>query len=281
MKNPINTIFLLISFLILSTNALLRAEEPQRIPVDVVGSVGGAYAIDKQIAESPVGSPIVAEHYRTMDKILTALEERHRREDRQNALIVILGVPVFVSAFVTLAYILATRVFIRRISAWVLCALLAAVLTGCAGDPGTGQRVAFDSLATGAGGYAAYEASGHDPALTTAGAVGGFVVSEMAQAIAKSGRHKAFNSGVEEGRALEQQEVLQDFWEKSNGLPKVGSHTYQNLSPALVVPARVQNGVIYDAHVAPPVTNEPEKVLIRGTKNSPFQDHYETFQTTK
>jgi hypothetical protein len=159
--------------------------------------------------------------------------------------------------------------------------LVPIILAGCAGQPGTGQRVALDALATGGGGAAAYFAGGHDPALTTAGAVGGFVVSEGFQAIARSGRQKAYNSGIEEGKAIGQEQILRGIWEESNGLPKPGNaHRHQTLSPALNVPARIQNGVLYDAHSAPVKVVTPEKILTNQPMitNQTNRLHYETFQ---
>jgi hypothetical protein len=152
------------------------------------------------------------------------------------------------------------------------------LLAGCAGQPGTGQRVALDTLATGGGGAAAYFAGGQDPALTTAGAVGGFVVSEAFQAIARSGRQKAYNSGIEEGKAIGQQQVLQGLWEESNGLPK--SRKKMDFQPVLVVPAREQNGVRYDAHTASGQSTTPEKILTNQpvTTNQTNHLHYEQFQ---
>ncbi len=154
---------------------------------------------------------------------------------------------------------------------------LSFLVAGCAGQPGAGQRVALDSLATGVGGAAAYYGSGRDPALTTAGAVGGFVVSEAFQSMAKSGRQKAYNSGLEEGKALGQEQILKGLWEESNGLPK--SRSPLPVSPVLV-PARIQNGVLYDAHSASPISVQPEKILIPSSSatNSTFNSHYEQFQ---
>ena len=152
------------------------------------------------------------------------------------------------------------------------------LLTGCAG-PGTGQRVAFDALATGGGGMAAYYASGKDPAVTTAGAVGGFVVSEAFQAIARNGRTKAYLSGVEEGKAIGQEEILHGLWEESNGLPKSHQRNFNVLTPSLTVPAREQNGVKYDAHVATTIAVNPEKILIAPlTSTNLVTSHYEEFQ---
>ena len=85
----------------------------------------------------------------------------------------------------------------------------ALVLAGCATQSGTGQRIAIDSLATGIGGASAYLGSNGDPALTTAGAVGGFVVSEAFQSMARSGRDKAYQSGIEIGRASCRERVCQ------------------------------------------------------------------------
>ncbi len=158
---------------------------------------------------------------------------------------------------------------------------LSLALTGCAG---TGQRVAFDSLSTVGGGAAAYYAGDKDPALTTAGAVSGFVVSEALQSMAASGREKAYNSGIEEGKAIGQEEVLKGLWEESNGLPRRnGSRVYQNLNPALNVPARIQNGVRYDAHSAEPSSIQPEKILVPAmtSTNAISNPHYETFQSTE
>ena len=165
----------------------------------------------------------------------------------------------------------------------VIFTLLSFVIlfTGCAGNPGTGQRVAIDSLATGGGGMAAYYASGKDPSVTTAGAVGGFVVSEAFQAMARNGRTKAYLSGIEEGKAIGQEEILHGLWEESNGLPpRNGRYTYQNLNPVLNVPARIQNGVKYDSHIAASVILQPEKILIPTvtTTNGTFNTHYEKFQ---
>jgi hypothetical protein len=152
---------------------------------------------------------------------------------------------------------------------------LLTLFSGCVSGPGTGQRVAIDSLATGVGGTAAYFGSEGDPALTTAGAVGGFVVSEAFQAMAHSGRRKAYNSGVEEGKAIGQEQVLKALWEESNGLPR-NQKSYQ----PLLVPFRVQNGVRYDAHTAPPQSIRPERVFIPGITNADVtvDPHYEQFQ---
>lgn len=155
--------------------------------------------------------------------------------------------------------------------------ILALFLAGC-GSPGTGQRVAFDSLGVVGGGSAAYFAGGKDPALTTAGAVGGFVVSEALQTIAKSGRRKAFNSGVEEGKAIGQEQILHGLWEESNGLRGKSGTSGQPLT----VPAREQNGVLYDAHAAPTVVpaGTPEKIRVPAvsTRQGALYPHYETFQ---
>jgi hypothetical protein len=155
---------------------------------------------------------------------------------------------------------------------------LLTLFSGCASNPGTGQRVAIDSLATGVGGAAAYFGSEGDPALTTAGAVGGFVVSEAFQAMAYSGRRKAYNSGLEEGKAIGQEQVLKALWEESNGLPK-NSKSYQSV----VVPFRYQNGVQYDPHSAPPQVLRPEKIFIPGKTNATTisNPHYEQFQEEK
>ena len=149
------------------------------------------------------------------------------------------------------------------------CSLLT-LLVGC-GSPDGGQRVALDSLAVGTGGAAAWLGGNKDPALTTAGAVGGFVVSEAFQSMARSGRQKAYNSGVEEGRAIGQEQVLKGLWEESNGLPT----NSRSPGPLLTVPGRVQNGVLYDAHTVVPGTL-PERVLIQpaGTNAVP-RPHYE------
>ncbi|MDD2709092.1 MAG: hypothetical protein PHV34_13990 [Verrucomicrobiae bacterium] len=175
----------------------------------------------------------------------------------------------------------------------LLLIISALFLAGCAGSSGTGQRVALDTLATAGGGIAAYFAGGKDPALTTAGAVGGFVVSEAFQTMARSGRQNAYHSGVEEGRAIGQQQVLQGLWEESNGLPR---NRRMEFFPVLTVPAREQNGVRYDAHQAPSQTIKPEKILTNQpaiSKTPASEDpsaaatthqtntlHYETFQTT-
>jgi hypothetical protein len=161
---------------------------------------------------------------------------------------------------------------------YLLPICLLTLFSGCATTPGTGQRVTIDSLATGVGGAAAYFGSEGDPALTTAGAVGGFVVSEAFQAMAHSGRRKAYNSGLEEGKAIGQEQVLKALWEESNGLPR----NNKNYHP-LVVPFRVQNGVLYDAHVAPSETSRPERILIPGiiNTNAVSNPHYEQFQQEK
>lgn len=152
------------------------------------------------------------------------------------------------------------------------------LFSGCASQPGAGQRVAIDSLATGVGGAAAYYGSSGDPALTTAGAVGGFVVSEAFQAMAHTGRRKAYNSGLEEGKAIGQEQVLKALWEESNGLPK-NQKSYQTL----VVPFRIQNGVQYDSHSAPSQIYRPEKIEVPGVTNSNTvsDPHYEQFQKEK
>jgi hypothetical protein len=152
------------------------------------------------------------------------------------------------------------------------------VTAGCSSAPGTGQRVTIDSLATGVGGTAAYFGGGKDPALTTAGAVGGFVVAEGFQAIARSGRQKAYNSGVEEGKAIGQEQILRGLWEQSNGLPKSGSHQYQTLTPSAVLPARTQNGVRYDAHTP----THPERIYVPEQRGATSRQapHYETVSTT-
>ncbi|MDD2709233.1 MAG: hypothetical protein PHV34_14700 [Verrucomicrobiae bacterium] len=175
---------------------------------------------------------------------------------------------------------------------YLLLLIPALFLAGCASSSGTGQRVALDTLATAGGGAAAYFAGGKDPALTTAGAVGGFVVSEAFQTMARSGRQKAYNSGVEEGKAIGQQQVLQGLWEESNGLPK---NRRMEFFPVLTVPVREQNGVRYDAHQAPGQTIRPEKILTNqpvmsqtsaagdpaaaAMTNQTNTLHYETFQT--
>ncbi len=157
----------------------------------------------------------------------------------------------------------------------------AVALSGCA-SPESGPRVALDSLATAGGGAAAYFAGNKDPALTTAGAVGGFVVSEALQSIARSGRGKAYNSGIEEGKAMGQEEILKGLWEESNGLPK---NTRRNslLAPALIVPTRIQNGARYDAHKADPSSLQAERILVPkvSTTNATSNAHYEKFQTTE
>lgn len=176
--------------------------------------------------------------------------------------------------------------------------LIPLFLVGCAGQPGTSQRVALDTLATAGGGAAAYFGGGGDPALTTAGAVGGFVVSEAFQTMARSGREKAYNAGIEEGKAMGQEQILQGLWEESNGLP---GNRRMNVQPALppfrrvlTVPAREQNGVRYDAHRAPSRIMNPEKILTNqptitqagapgdpavAVTHSTNQTHYEIFQT--
>ncbi len=140
--------------------------------------------------------------------------------------------------------------------------------------------MAIDSLATAGGGAAAYFAGDKDPAMTTAGAVGGFVVSEAFQAIAKSGRQKAFNSGIEEGTIIGQQQVLKGLWEESNGLPKNRRGNSRTLVPTLNVPARSQNGARYDPHTATPSSIHPEKIFVptSSTTNATSNAHYETFQ---
>lgn len=164
-----------------------------------------------------------------------------------------------------------------KISILFLSSIL--LLTGCA-SPETGQRVALDSLATTGGGAAAYFAGNHDPALTTAGAVGGFVVSEAFQAMARSGRQKAYNSGLEEGKAMGQEQIIKGLWEESNGLPKNNRRNYQTLSLVLSVPSRSQGSVIYDTHFAPSITPQPEKILIQdiSATNHVSYPHYEKFQ---
>lgn len=161
----------------------------------------------------------------------------------------------------------------------LILSIFAFALAGC-GSPGTGQRVAFDSLGAVGGGSAAYFAGGKDPALTTAGAVGGFVVSEGIQAIAKSGRRKAFNSGIEEGKAIGQEQILKGLWEESNGLSGKGG-SFQRV-PSVIVPAREQNGVLYDAHIAPVVVppGSPERIHVPAvsTGQGGLYPHYETFQ---
>ncbi len=152
-------------------------------------------------------------------------------------------------------------------------------LTGC-GAPGTGQRVAFDSLGAAGGGAAAWFAGDGDPALTTAGAVGGFVVSEALQTIAKSGRQKAFNSGLVEGKAMGQEMILKGLWEESNGLPRKGRSAAP--IPRVTVPAREQHGVLYDAHSSSLLTTgpQPEKLYVPAisTRQGGLRPHYETFQ---
>lgn len=157
----------------------------------------------------------------------------------------------------------------------VSCSLLT-LLVGC-GSTDSGQRVALDSLAVDTGGAAAWFGGNKNPALTTAGAVGGFVVSEAFQSMARSGRQKAYHSGVEEGRAIGQEQVLKGLWEESNGLPR----NPKSPRPFLTVPARVQNGVLYDVHTVAP-TSSPERFLVQppGT-NAMAHPHYETLQELK
>ena len=163
----------------------------------------------------------------------------------------------------------------------LILSIFVMTLVGCS-SPGTGQRVAFDSLGAVGGGTAAYFAGGKDPALTTAGAVGGFVVSEGLQSIAKSGRQKAYNSGIEEGKAIGQEQVLKGLWEQSNGLPGKTGANYRTLTPTVTVPMREQNGVLYDAHAAPVVNpavqNEKIHIPATSTKQGGLYPHYETFQ---
>lgn len=169
----------------------------------------------------------------------------------------------------------------------IICGTIAmTLLTGC-GSPGAGQRVTLDTLATGGGGAAAYYASGKDPAITTAGAVGGFVVSEGLQSMAATGRKKSYNTGLEEGRAIGQQQVLQGLWEQSNGLPPKSLNTMRYSTVRKVqVPSRVQNGVIYDEHVTTSEvdgSNKREKILTNQPSNSESSTppHYEYFQNDK
>lgn len=155
----------------------------------------------------------------------------------------------------------------------IFVSIFCLAVTGCS-SPGTGQRVGLDALATGGGGMAAYYASGKDPAVTTAGAVGGFVVSEALQSIAASGRKKAYKSGIEEGKAIGQEQILQGLWEQSNGL-RTGVQKSQTTK--ILLPARVQNGVRYDAV---PMTSEDtrnSKLLIPSveTSEAAFPAHYE------
>ncbi len=150
--------------------------------------------------------------------------------------------------------------------------LFCLAVAGCS-SPGTGQRVGLDALATGGGGMAAYFAGNKDPALTTAGAVGGFVVSEALQVIAASGRKKAYRSGIEEGKAIGQEQILQGLWEQSNGL-----RTAPPKSQTILMPARVQNGVLYDAVPMTIEDAQNSKVLIPAveTTEAAFPAHYES-----
>ncbi len=153
----------------------------------------------------------------------------------------------------------------------ILVLIFCIATAGCS-SPGTGQRVSLDALATGGGGMAAYFAGNKDPALTTAGAVGGFVVSEMLQSMAATGRKKAYKSGIEEGKAIGQEQILQGLWEQSNSL-KTGPPKSQTI----LLPARNQNGVRYDAV---PMTIEDarnSKVWIPdlNSNETSFPAHYE------
>ncbi|MDD2710106.1 MAG: hypothetical protein PHV34_19150 [Verrucomicrobiae bacterium] len=158
-----------------------------------------------------------------------------------------------------------------RLSAFFLTIIFFA---GCA-DSGTGQRVTIDAMSAGVGGTAAYFGGGKDPALTTAGAVGGFVVAEGFQAMAKSGRKKAYNSGLQEGIAVGEQRVLQGLWEQSNGLPNKKTRQYQTLAPTVTVPAKTQNGVYYDSHT-PSDAGEKLCVPAKGSESNKQTPHYET-----
>lgn len=154
--------------------------------------------------------------------------------------------------------------------------IAAAVLfSGCASQSQTGQRVMFDSLGTGAGGTAAYFGSNGDPALTTAGALSGFALSEALQSMAQSGRKKAFLSGIEEGKAIGQEQILQGLWEESNGLNKS-----KLPSSILMIPSREQNGVLYDKHYLNPNSAPLEKFKIPtlSSGNAGYESHYETVQ---
>ncbi len=95
--------------------------------------------------------------------------------------------------------------------------------------------------------------------------------------MAKSGRQKAYQSGIEEGKAIGQEQILKGLWEESNGLPK-GKNRIPDSS--VLVPSRVQNGVLYDAHSANPLQPPSEQILIpaQGDTNAMFNAHYEEFQ---
>ena len=69
-----------------------------------------------------------------------------------------------------------------------------------------------------------------------------------------------------------QEQVLKGLWEESNGLPR----NPRSPRPLLTVPARIQNGVLYDAHtVASAPSSERFLVQPPGTNAMP-RSHYET-----
>lgn len=145
---------------------------------------------------------------------------------------------------------------------------------GCTSSPEVGQRVALDSLSMGVGGAAGYFGSDHDPMLTAASSIGALALSEGLQAMARTGREKAKQLGIEEGIAIGQGRILEGLWEQSNGLPK---NSPANSPYNVVVPPRFQNGVLYDSHWAPSVAPLPEKILSPATTTN-SNPHYETFQ---
>jgi hypothetical protein len=160
------------------------------------------------------------------------------------------------------------------LQALVVCTL---GLSGCV-STGTGQRVLFDSLGTGAGGAAAYFASDGDPALTTAGAVSGFVVTEALQAMARATQRKSDRQLIKEGIAIGQERILKRLHEESNGLPR-NPTTY---TQPLIIPERTQNGVKYDIHEVPLYSPYPEKLLIPGMgKSGLYKPHYERAQEVR
>lgn len=149
------------------------------------------------------------------------------------------------------------------------------LLTGCATQNQTSQRVGLDSLGTGIGGSAAYFGSNGNPAITTAGAVTGFALSEALQSIARTGREKAYSAGMEEGKAIGQEQILQGLWDQSNGLNKAVLP-----GTSLLIPSRQQNGVLYDKHFlnlnALPL--EKFKIPTLLSSNAVYESHYETIQ---
>jgi hypothetical protein len=131
----------------------------------------------------------------------------------------------------------------RRLGAACALGLVAAGLSGCS----TAGGMASDIGLAGAGGALAYELSDGDIGVTAAGAAGGYLVSQVAQAQVKKAIKNAEQRGYD--RAMNQA-VKQQYWIIQNQQRSYEDHRESSARLVPVeLPETTVNGVILNPSV--------------------------------